>query len=504
MAAAAAVAGAAALFSTTHGFVGWDGTWVLQVVSRLHAGDVLYRDVFFGVPPLAVGMASAATRLLGLELFVLRLMVAAVVALSYIAAAGILRRVTGSRRYDLVLAPMILAWALPGNASFYQPLANLFLLVGWAVVSRWACPADREAAPPAGVLLVLAGAAAGLSWGAKQTTGTFAIACVLAAIAIEHLRRHAPAREAVNACGLAALGYAGSLLLLLAPVAVSGGWDKFLEYGFLNKTTYLRVAGVSYFDGLLTALRALQPGPAFSLMESVKAQPFLLALLIVPAAVTLSGWPSRTSTATTLALGLALAETATLVPRTDIDHLVAAMPGLLVVLLSAWHVARSRRSGRWTGLAEACCLLVVAATLLVRVAASGAALASDAYVWSGMPHLRHVLLPRAREAALVREAGALRGAAADGSLFLLLPDAGLYYLGSGLRNPTPFDYPLNTAFGRTGEADVSASIARGSLGRVCMATVGGPLAPARLQEAVRSHLAPGPDLGACVMYQRER
>ena len=73
---------------------------------------------------------SAAPRLslFGVELLALRAVLVAVVTLSYLVAADLLERLTGSRRYDVALAPMVFAWALPANVPLYPPLASLFLL----------------------------------------------------------------------------------------------------------------------------------------------------------------------------------------------------------------------------------------------------------------------------------------------------------------------------------------------------------------------------------------
>ena len=173
---------------------------------------------------------------------------------------------------------------------------------------------------------------------------------------------------------------------------------------------------------------------------------------------------------------LAIVELATLFPRADIDHVVPAVPGFLVAILFAWHVAAGsgRAGGRVTatrrpldsGWCRPAALSVVAVACVVRLSASGAALVSPARTWSALPHLSGVLLPKAREAELAADADALRGAAAGEPLFLLMPDAGLYYLVSGLTNPTPFDYPLATAFGRTGEADLATAIEAGRVTRV--------------------------------------
>ncbi len=126
----------------------------------------------------------------------------------------------------------------------------------------------------------------------------------------------------------------------------------------------------------------------------------------------------------------------------------------------------------------------------------------DHRVWCDLPHLRYVLMPHARAMELAAEAEAMRTAAASGRLFLLVPNAGLYYLISGVRNPTPFDYPLGTAFGRAGEADLVRAVSDGRLRRVCMTTVTGRMAAERLQDAVVTSLRPAADLGACILYTR--
>lgn len=116
-----------------------------------------------------------------------------------------------------------------------------------------------------------------------------------------------------------------------------------------------------------------------------------------------------------------------------------------------------------------------------------------------VPAILILIWPRAR--GLEKEASALRVTAPGGRLFLLMPNAGLYYLVSGVRNPTPFDYPLVTAFALTGEADLAESIARGELREVCMAPMAGPLPPEPLQRTVLAYMSARADLGACTLYE---
>ena len=510
---AAALALAACVFTATHGDVGWDGTWMLQVITRVRAGEVLYRDVFCGVPPLAVYLGRGAVAVFGVELVALRALLVGVVTLSYLVSADLLERLTNTRRYDVVLAAMMFAWALPANVPLYQPLANLFLLGAVDAAVIWARRVG-DAGDGGFRWLATAGVAAGLAFFAKPTVGALALAAVAIVVVVALARdRQASIGSLASAWGAATLAFSTVAVLILIPVAWSGGWEKLLDYGFLNKGTYLRVGRVPYFEELGTFVATLRPGPGFDAVLAVKGQPLLLPLLLVTSLV--AAWHLRWSqpvAAATVAV-LAAAELGTLFPRADVDHVVPAVPGFLVAILFAWQVAIERNRGRagrrpgeaaWSRPASAAILVLVLAVCLVRLSASGAAIVSPARTWSSLPHLSGVLVPRAREAELGTRANALRGAAVDGSLFLLVPDAGLYYLVSGLRNPTPFDYPLGTAFGRTGEADLAAAIEAGRVTRVCMSTVAGTMAPGRLQAAVAAHLQPRTDLGACTLYELPR
>jgi hypothetical protein len=498
--AAAALAAAAGLITTTHGDVGADGMWVLQVVARLEAGDVLYRDIFAGVPPLAFLAARAATKVWGLELVALRIALVGVLALSYLVSADLLRRVTRTSRYDVALAGMFAVWALPGIASLYQPLASLFLLASLDSVAWWSGrPAQRGMMRT--LPLWLAGAAAGLSFLSKQTVGACALVAAGAAIAATHARWRPGLASAFPSLAVAGAGFALTVAAGLAPVAASGAWRPFLDYAFLNKGTYLTVARVPYLGELTDYFELLQSIAAFDLQNVVEQQPLVLPLLLLPALAVLIHSRRRIDIGVTVLAGLGLAEAVSLFPRADLEHVVSAVPGVLVVALTAWHLAGFGLTAAWRRGVEAACVVVVLAGLTVRLGASASALANDDRAWSDAPHLEDVLMYRARADEITAHARALRAAAPSGRLFLLVPDASLYYLVSGLENPTPFDYPLVTAFGRTGESGLVLSIEEGRLRRVCMRLISGPMAPARLQQSVLRHLRPIRDLGPCVLYE---
>lgn len=52
----------------------------------------------------------------------------------------------------------------------------------------------------------------------------------------------------------------------------------------------------------------------------------------------------------------------------------------------------------------------------------------------------------------------------------MFPEASRYYLAAGIQNPTPFDYPLATAFGGAGERETLERIRRGEIEQVVVGT----------------------------------
>ena len=89
------------------------------------------------------------------------------------------------------------------------------------------------------------------------------------------------------------------------------------------------------------------------------------------------------------------------------------------------------------------------------------------------------------------------------SLLLLLPDAATYYLASGVKNPTPYDFPLASVFGRNGQQTVRNQIASGAIPKVCVADAfPAGLAPEVVRRHVQSTMDAGESLGSCRMYSR--
>ena len=96
----------------------------------------------------------------------------------------------------------------------------------------------------------------------------------------------------------------------------------------------------------------------------------------------------------------------------------------------------------------------------------------------------------------------------DRGIFVLHPAAATLYLASGVPNPTPYDYPLNSAFGPQSQQQVIQQIRTGLIPAVCLPDplwTTDPLwslfAPLELINYVRTEMEPGPDLSNCRIYR---
>jgi hypothetical protein len=112
-----------------------------------------------------------------------------------------------------------------------------------------------------------------------------------------------------------------------------------------------------------------------------------------------------------------------------------------------------------------------------------------------------VLIGRTDQDEIGRRAARLAAASRDDAPLLIATEAGLYYLVTGLRNPTPFDEPHVMNFGVNGQNRVIEDVLARRIRAVCLGPVGGLLGPELIEQYVRATLRPGEDLGFCTMYR---
>lgn len=495
----------------TSGQITDDEAWFLQVLRRVAGGEVLYRDVFFGVTPLSIYLGLALIKVMGVEIAVVKLMMAMAFTGSALLTLRIAKQVGLGKTAQTGLFLTLLAYTpswLPGAGAPYTPLAYFLLLAVLSyVVGFWERPGG---APDRGQTLdqhqrpLIAGALIGVLFATKQNLGLLALAAGAAVWAYGAREAGLGRLKAARSGAVGLLGLAIAAGLLMLPVLAEGGVQKLLEYGFFNRGLYFQIAGVSYVGQVETAIRVLAGRPSGTdLLQAYWRTQYFLPFICFPVLL----WRTLRSEGRVRWQGMALAAftTAGLLagfPRVDLPHMVPALPLLLLALVWGLVGVVGQRRTRLRHLLAAGALLWATAGnvgLLVRPLRWAG---TGQYEFSRLAHLSGPLLPSSQVRELRQGPADVQHLAKDETLFFLSPSAGLYYLLTERQNPTPFDYPLATAFGFEGQAQVRAQIERGEIEWVCWKPLPGqPLRPVLLEGHVAEEMELVLEGALCDLYR---
>jgi len=497
LAAAAAAFGLA--LTASNGFNRYDEPWFLQVLSRMSQGEVLYRDIFFGTTPLSAWIGWLAVKLSGVEILAVKTVESICFGALVWTTVSSYRLLSGNRPAPWVLVLAVCLFARPGAdgpGSLYVPLAAtasmacLYFFLRSLVHQHgaWVWPA-------------LAGAAAGAGFAAKHTVGFAALAALVAAIMLTSKGEGGSRRKSLIALGASLAAFAVAVFLALLPVFLQGGAARMWHYCVGNKANYLRFGSLSYINIVLEQIRGLSgPTPGKSL-RSLNA---LTLALLPPAAGALAvcrwiGRPSeRRKTAAVMAFLAALATGAC--PRPDSYHLSSISPAMLLGLGFGWEVlgGKTGAMGTWARRAAMAAMLSGLAFLAARPVVRAA---SGRYEIARAPHFRGVMADKElldRSAAI---AESLAGLAGNGGTFVASPQAGLYCLMGGMYNPTPYDYPVASALGESGQREVIGLIEEGWIPAVALDGEAGGEGMGTLAGYVRGEMSPAGMVGGLEIFR---
>jgi hypothetical protein len=521
--------GAALLRSATCGLVLTDEAWFLQVSARLHSGEVLYRDVFFGVMPLSAYAARMLTSVFGVEILSVKALAALLYAGGVLVSCRIARQLGAPLTTRIYISVALFLYTSPGlllPSVPYTFMSSLFFLCCLSAMLSWSeadahevdareTDAARQRRRGGLYLLAIAGACAGLSFASKQNVGFYALVASLVAVGFNYKNRDSTwtrslqSSRVLRSFGVLIIAFSLTVGLSLLPVWLEGGLEKLLDYGFTNKVNYLRHAGRSYFEAFgehLTIARIFKTAYGFFQSMIFLLPPLALASMLLACFRVRARERGRLLTA----LLFAVAAFAGAFPRVSFYHLSFALPVMLPGLWYAWRLLKPLRAVSTERLAHAGLVLLLGSGLALAFADTLRSTNRREYQRSAIPHFRGILLRRDEHSAIqsMMHTFVEHGATRDGKFFILSPRAGLYYLTSGLRNPTPFDYPLRTAFGRRGESEVIERISRGEIQSICTDLDTAPALygqrPALIESYMRREMERVGVLVDCVLYRARR
>ena len=473
-----------------------DETWFWQVAQRVTRGDRLYRDVFYGATPLAVSLAVLLIRSFGSRLLVVKLINSAcftAIGLLVIRIGFLLGLPAGW--FPLFVIGFLFVFCSPwtmGTGAPYTPLAYTFQLGALLMILQVLKYGDFPGIGSPWLYVFSAGAFAGLSFSTKQTAGLYTFAVVFGSLGLLGLVNWTVLPLSTTGLVLALVGFCAAVMLFtLFPVLSAGSWSKFLDYAFLNKRTYLRLAGISYtyLDGIQAFLRAFRtPFTRRSLLTGYAHIPYLvppLVLIVLPVLI-LSLHHLYWSFLAVLTLFL-IAAIADVFPRVSLHHLSCAVPVFLPILgLGIHQAALLLNLGAWVWVIAMACLLP---GLFVVVYRRWRAVRLGVFAFSRAPGFQEVMMTRDASAYLEELKRQLDVVREGEPVLFLCASAGFLYRFCQLQNRTPFDYPLLTAFGLSGEQEVIDAICVGQIRYVCMDyPEADPLTPTRLKDFVLNNM----------------
>lgn len=484
-----------------------DASWFLQVTQRVTSGDVLYRDVFFGSTPLSVYLTALFTTIFGTEILVVKGVMVLCNVLTILLSCRLVQQLGAVRCFPFIMVMALIVYA-PPECAVYQPLANLFLMGCFYAALLWresVNAVNKTGNDKSTGALAAAGLAAGLCFASKQNIGIYALAALLLMVAFNSggilMKRK---RKLVDILIVLSSFLLASVLVFF-PVWSSGGTEKLIDYGFINKGTYIRLGGISYLDGLNQLVVLLgNIGSLDNLKKIYLLAPFLLPFLTFGALLAdwlRSGTDKRNLTLTViLFVGAAFLG---LYPRAGRTHLTYVIPELLIGLTYVWYRTKPHITTRWIRLIKAGLVVWFGIGLGFMLINPLVKISTGNYQLSTLPHFRGVLINTDKQKEIYSLAPSLTKEASNEQAFILSPHAGFYYLVSGLKNPTSFDYPLATAFGRNGESEVMAAISRREIHPVFLDSQwpSPALRPVVLETYVQEHMERSRDFGEFTLYR---
>ena len=479
-----------------------DESWNLYLIDRMLAGDVLYTDIRYYPTPLALFVGLGAAAVFGVTLAVLKAVMAVSFGITATACVLIARRLSASRRAQVLLVVALLLFALPPPSSLYNTLVISLASVTAALVLRWNDllddPPDNRRYRRLLRLTTAIGIAAGACILAKYNIGGAVVLATAGSFVLPLVQRRIGLRDFV-ACGVTA---AGACLLTVvagvAPVLMQGAGGDFVRQLLDGSTLVDAPVPYPYFG------RRLVDGIAnWSTLEIRSFGSYgLVPVSGLVAVIAITRTSSVMRARLIIVVLFCLASAFLAFPRAD--HMPWVLPLPLALLIgSATQVLKPLKAARpafATALGNMSLGFALTWLCLALYQEISAARQLE-MIRTG--HFRGVLVPPGQWRDATQEAAELGGKmGADRRVLVLRLEAGFYYLAADLQNPTRYHYPDAYEFGDAGVAEVKKALVNKTIPFTCIGRdYPRELEPERVIATVKAHGHLVARLRACDLWR---
>jgi hypothetical protein len=461
--------------------VNTDEAWIMVVARRVLRGEVLYRDVFFGTGPAPMWLLVGTCRLTSAQVWALRSLCAASTAATALGLQAIGHNAGLARWFTSAIVVIEVGLcSLGGVDSLYVGVTKA------AALGAIACLAASTWFP----MVLVAGCLAGVACSSKYTIGAAAIFGGLIMIS----SANSPHTGRVPRLGAFLFASLLVTVLMVIPVMAQGGLSAMLLRLGRGKASFLRHGTMGLRAGLAHRKREARSNDRLSISSALvrsvlrfESTVFASAAALVLAFVAIAKMDPSVTAIDAQIIALSLTWISIVVPRADLTHVLSGFGvAICIALLSLDQLSRRGiLSDTTTNNARAVIAVWALLIVLVRVVALvGAA-----------PHraTRHATGAKGVLFALVdlQDADDFANAVKNSTTsncFLVGRDAPALWLVSDVKNATPYDYPMASTFGITGETDVARMLMTGSIpvAGICGET-DGPNQPRTVLGALHSY-----------------
>ncbi len=494
----------------TSGMITNDEAWFLQVLRRHEGGEVLYKDIFFNVTPLSAYLASPFVKIFGSELLVIKVLMSACFTATGLLLLLILQKLGLGKKAQVLVLMAYLAYTpswVPAAGSLYTPLAYVFILATFLMFLTWIGDgrgmvdgSDRKNRRR----LVAIGILCGLTFTTKQNMGVYLFLGVSLGAIVYLATNRQKLRDLLVPSLLLTIGFVGTSMLLLTPIALTGGFERFLEYGFLNRATYIQAAQIPYAAQFIWFRRLLENLRSWGDLLLVYWQ---TQFLLPPVAfgILFLVWIRSKSDVRRMATLLILFNAVSFagaLPRVDLSHVLPTLPMTLISI--AWGLAQFEIDLKpWLRqLIYTLCVLWCSLGIIALIIRPIRWIVRDTHQLSSLPHFRAQLLSKSDLHKWGVATDIIQMTTQGEPLFFLTPSASILYMLTERPNLTPYDYPLVTVFQSGGQEQVVKLFQSGEISWVCFSAMGEhPLSPSLLEEFVQGHMLPVKNTQRCTLYR---